>query len=192
MDDNRCELYNSMFDESGEYMFVNYDIYRNLFKKINLKTGEIEKVDCSLTPKGCRKIEPQFYKLDAYTIGDNYYIYRDEKLENYIRILVRKEMYIPKEGEEGAGEFNDFDPTKGGVIQLAPAEVRELKNKVDVFKRGIQFFYDPNSIDAQGNEIPYTPAEGESYKIRLTPNHISKLEKRISFTYDKFVVKIVS
>ena len=46
-----------------------------MYKKVNLKTGEIVKVSCEETPKGCSKIEPQFYKLDAYTVGENYYIY---------------------------------------------------------------------------------------------------------------------
>jgi hypothetical protein len=133
LDDNRCELYNSMFDESGEYFYVNVDVFRNKFKKINLKTKEITEVDCSETPKGCRKLEQQLYRLDAYTIGDNYFIFRDDKFENYIKIYVKKEMYIPKTSEENAqakyGLKNAMyiDPKNGGVIMLTPAELREMK-----------------------------------------------------------------
>lgn len=195
LDDNRCELYNSMFDESGDYFYVNYDIYRNLYKKIDLKTGVIEKVDCSLTPKGCHKIEPQFYRVDVYTIGENYYIYRDDKLLNYIRILVKKEMYIPKEGEEGgmsseSAKYAQLDPAKGGIMQITPAEVRDLKAGNEIEKNGLPVFYDPNSIDANGDEIPYEITEGQPYKIRLTPVQISKLEKKISFVYQKLVIKL--
>lgn len=195
LDDNRCELYNSSFDESGEYFYVNYDIYRNLFKKINLKTGQIEKVDCASTPKGCRKIEPQIYKVDAYTIGENYYAYRDEKFENYIKILVRKEMYIPKEGDEDYkadyGIKNAMiDPKTGGIIQVTPSELRDLKYGMEVTINGVPLFYDSNAIDAMGNVTPYSPDESEPFKIRLTKTEINKLEKRISFTYQNFVIKI--
>lgn len=194
LDDNRCELYNSTFDEDGQYFYVNYDIYRNLFKKINLKTGEIEKVDCSATPKGCEKIEPQHYKIDGYTIGDNYYIHRDEKFENYIRILVKKEMYIPKGEDEMDGAPSpsavNINPTKGGVIQVKPSEIRELKAGNEIEINGIPIFFDANALDADGNEIPYEPGDDAPFKIRLTQNEITKLEKRISFVYDKFVVKL--
>ncbi len=194
MDDNRCELYNSFFDEEGEYLYVNVDVYRNKFKKVNLKTGEIEKVDCSETPKGCRKLEPQYYKLDAYTVGENYYVYRDEKFENYLKILVKKEMYIPKD----PSEFNDMpgyhagklDPAKGGVIQLTPAQIRDLKAGKDVVYMGVSIFYDPNSLDENGKETDYDPGEGDAYRLRLTPTHLGKLEKKASFLVDKFVLKL--
>ena len=194
LDDNRCELYNSTFDESGEYFYVNYDIYRNKFKRIDLKTGEIEKVDCSETPNGCQKIEPQIYKVDGYTVGDNYYIYRDEKYENYIRVLVKKEMYIPKDGELDSGADFLFDepglnPEKGGTIAFGPADIKELNAGNEIEKGGIPIFFDTNAIDADGNKIQYMPAEGEPYKIRLTQVEINKLNKKISFVYDKFVFK---
>ncbi|MCK9206663.1 MAG: hypothetical protein M0P66_06080 [Salinivirgaceae bacterium] len=196
LDDNRCELYNSTFDESGDFFYVNYDIYRNMFKEINLKTGEIRKVDCSATPKGCRKIESQFYKLDAYTIGDNYYIYRDEKFENYIKILVKKEMYIPKVDEEtvsanyGLKNALYVDPKNGGVIQVTPEDLRNLKAGIEVTKNGVPIFYDANAVDAAGNIVPYAPAEGEPFKIRFTTNEIKKLDKKISFVYQNFVIKL--
>jgi hypothetical protein len=196
LDDNRCELYNSTFDESGEFFYVNYDIYRNLFKKINLKTGKIEEVDCSQTPKGCSKIEPQHYKIDGYTIGDNYYIYRDEKFENYLRILVKKEMYIPKNedentmGNSGLKNAIDVDPGKGGIIQVTPSEVRDLKAGNEIELSGIPIFFDTNAIDADGNIIPYEPKDDAPFKIRLTQTEINKLEKRISFVYDNFVIKL--
>jgi len=195
LDDNRCELYNSTFDESGDYFYLNYDIYRNKFKKINLKTGEIEKVDCSQTPKGCKKIEPQIYKVEAYTIGNNYYIYRDDKFQNYIRILVKKEMYIPKMGDD---DFNEnyglknamIDPSKGGIIMLTPQNLRDLKSGNEIEKNGVPIFFDKNAIDENGNVTNYSPAEGEPYKIRLTPKEMKKLDKKISFVYENFVIKL--
>ncbi|PKP11411.1 MAG: hypothetical protein CVU09_03845 [Bacteroidetes bacterium HGW-Bacteroidetes-4] len=192
LDDNRCELYNSVFDESGDFFYVNYDIYRNLFKEINLKTGEIKEVDCTATPKGCRKIEPQIYRVDAYTIGDNYYIYRDEKFLNYIRILVKKEMYIPKGNEESNGN-SDYglknalmvDPNSGGVIQITPNDLRQLKAGIEIEKDGVPVFFDPNSGDT-----PYTPAEGDPFKIKLSQTEINKLESKISFVHGNFVIKL--
>lgn len=192
LDDNRCELYNSVFDESGDFFYVNYDIYRNLFKEINLKTGEIKEVDCTATPKGCRKIEPQIYRVDAYTIGDNYYIYRDEKFLNYIRILVKKEMYIPKGDEEANGSANYglknalmLDPNSGGIIQITPNDLRELKAGKEIEKNGVPFIFDPSESDN-----PYTPAEGEALKIRLSQSEINKLESKISFVHGNFVIKL--
>jgi len=196
LDDNRCELYNSTFDESGDFFYVNYDIYRNLFKKINLKTGEILKVDCAETPKGCRKIESQFYKIDAYTIGDNYYIYRDEQFDNYIKILVKKEMYIPKGDEEknatnyGLKNAMSLDPKNGGVIQITPADLRDLKAGIEINKNGVPIFYDAQAIDYAGNVKPYNPEEEAPYKIRFTSHEIKKLDKKISFVYEHFVIKI--
>lgn len=187
LDDNRCELYNSTFDESGDFFYVNYDIYRNKFKEINLKTEEIREVNCTETPKGCRKMEPEIYKVDAYTIGDNYYIHRDPKFENYMRVLVKKEMYIPKDAEEDI--FSDFSPENGGVIQLTPAHIRELKGGIEVFYKGIPLFFDATGLDASGNKIAYEPEKG-NYKVRLTQQEIDKLDKKVSFVYDKFVIKL--
>ncbi|MBI9067118.1 MAG: hypothetical protein JEZ09_07485 [Salinivirgaceae bacterium] len=196
LNDNRCELYNSTFDESGEYFYVNYDIYRNKFKKINLKSGELEEVDCQQTPKGCSKIEPQIYKVDAYTVGDNYYIYRDEKFLNYLKVLVKKEMYIPKDESEGENMRKGIknalflDPKKGGVIQITPAEIRELKAGNEITVNAVPIFYDETAIDENGNVKPYEIAEGELFKIRFTQTEIEKLEKKISFVYEHFVIKL--
>lgn len=187
LDDNRCELYNSSFDESGDFFYINYDIYRNKFKEINLKTEEIREVNCTETPKGCNKIEPEIYKVEAYTIGDNYYIYRDPKFENYMKILVKKEMYIPKvdEGETEA----DFSPKTGGVIQLTPAQIRELKSGIEINYKGIPIFYDAKAVNDSGEKSEYTPEEN-NYKIRLTKIELEQLDKKVSFLYDKFVMKL--
>lgn len=184
LNDNRCELYNSFFDEDGDFFYVNTDVYRNKFKKINLKTGDIEEVPCSATPKGCRKIEPQYYRVDAYTIGDNYFIFRDKDHLNYIKIYVKKELYIPKDEEVVV------DPALGGLILLTPQDMRDLEAGLEIIKGEIPIFYDAKSIDADGNVIPYTPDEFTAYKVRLTPNDFAKLKKKISFVYDKLVIKL--
>ena len=184
LNDNRCELYNSYFDEEGEYFYINTDVFRNKFKKINLATNEIEEVPCSATPKGCRKLEQQYYRVDAYTIGDNYFIFRDDKHLNYIKIYVKSELYIPKDQEVAV------DPAKGGLIMLTPQDIRDLEAGHEVTKGDIPIFYDPKSIDADGNVIPYVQDEFSAYKMRLTPNDIEKLKKKISFVYDKLVVKL--
>ena len=45
-------------------------------------------------------------------------------------------------------------------------------------------------MDAAGNIVPYAPAEGEPFKIRFTTNEIKKLDKKISFVYQNFVIKL--
>ncbi len=187
LNDNRCELYNSTFDETGEFFYINYDIFRNKFREINVKTGEIREVECVETPKGCRKLEQEIYKVDAYTIGENYYLHRDPKLENYIRVLVKKQMYIPK-GTEGEAT-SDFTPENGGVIQLSPAQIRDLKIGIELIYKGIPIFFDVNGIDANGGVIDYIQDE-DNFKIRLTQLDITKLERKISFMYQKFVIKL--
>lgn len=187
LDDNRCELYNSTFDESGDFFYVNYDIFRNKFKQINLRTGEIQEVNCSATPKGCKKIEPEYYKVDAYTIGNNYYIYRDPKFENYIKIMVKREMYIPK--GEGEDLNAPYSPKVGGIIQLSPQKIRDLKSGQEIVYKGITMFFDPNAIDENGNKTEYTPEEG-NYKIRFTQIEMNKLKQKTSFMADKFVIKL--
>ncbi len=120
VDDNRCELYNSYFDKEGKNFYVNYDIYKNKYKRIDLKTGEIEDVECTQTPKGCLKLEPHQYKTEAYTVGENYYIFRDEKFKNYFKIYIKKELYVP-EVEEGDDDENVN--TQLPVIKLENAKI---------------------------------------------------------------------
>ncbi|MCQ2376065.1 MAG: hypothetical protein MJ069_09250 [Salinivirgaceae bacterium] len=184
LNDNRCELYNSFFDENGEYLYVNYDIYRNKYKEINLKTKEIRELSCDQTPRGCIKIEPQLYRVDAYTIGDIYFICRDDNFLNYIKVFVKRELYIPKDVDKSV------TPEKGGIIKLSPKEIRELEAGQEIVKEDIPIFYDPNSLDSLGNALPYTPDEFSAYKVRLTPNEMGKLRKKISFPYDKLVIKL--
>ncbi|HPW66581.1 MAG TPA: hypothetical protein PLY32_03740 [Salinivirgaceae bacterium] len=92
MNDNRIELYNSTFDAEGEYFYANTDVYRNRFKKINIKTKEVEEVNCNATPIGCQKIEPRQYTTESYTQNNHYIIYRPDKYLNSILILKSKDL----------------------------------------------------------------------------------------------------
>ncbi|HOG19672.1 MAG TPA: hypothetical protein PKW37_04445, partial [Salinivirgaceae bacterium] len=92
MNDNRIELYNSTFDAEGEYFYANTDIFRNRFKKINIKTKEVEEVNCNATPIGCKKIEPRQYTTESYTENNHYIIYRPDKYQNSILILKSKDL----------------------------------------------------------------------------------------------------
>ncbi|MCK4662394.1 MAG: hypothetical protein KAT68_05990 [Bacteroidales bacterium] len=103
----RAELYNSYFDDMGDYFYVNNDIFKNQYKKINIKTHKVENVDCSETPKGCNKIEPEIYKTEFYTVGENYYIKRVDDRKNYIKIYKKKGLFIESFDDE---EFDyDYD-----------------------------------------------------------------------------------
>ncbi|MCK5822390.1 MAG: hypothetical protein KAG95_00140 [Bacteroidales bacterium] len=123
LDDNRCELYNSYFDKEGDFFYVNYDIYKNRFKKINLKSGEIENVECTQTPKGCQKLEPHQYKVEAYTIGENYFIFRDSKFKNYLKIYVKKELYVP--------DIEDSDDRQDVKVQKPVVKEPEPEIEID-------------------------------------------------------------
>ena len=83
-----------------------------------------------------------------------------------------------------------MDPALGGLIMLTPQDIRDLEAGHEITKGDIPIFYDPKSIDADGNVIPYEQDEFSAYKMRLTPNDIEKLKKKISFVYDKLVVKL--
>ena len=88
--DKRVELYNSAFDSDGNFFYANVDIYRNKFKKIDLKTKAIEEVNCNATPGGCQKIEPMQYVTEAYTWNRNYYIYRPGRFPNSVLVMKDK------------------------------------------------------------------------------------------------------
>lgn len=114
----RAELYNSYFDEIENVFYVNTDIYKNKYKKINLDTKKIEEVPCVQTPKGCQKLELEAYVTQMYTVGENYYITRDENRKNYIKVYKKKELFIDgmdyleeDEGEDGEStlSFPDDD-----------------------------------------------------------------------------------
>ena len=102
----RAELYNSYFDEIEPVFYVNSDIFRNLYKKINIKTHVIEEIGCVQTPRGCKKMEAEIYQTELYTIGENYYINRDDERKNYIKIYKKKELFIDDmdylEGDNGS------------------------------------------------------------------------------------------
>ncbi|RLD63955.1 MAG: hypothetical protein DRJ01_02280 [Bacteroidetes bacterium] len=123
IDDNRCELYNSYFDKEGKFFYVNYDIYKNRYKKINLKSGEVESVECTQTPKGCQKLEPHQYKVEAYTVGENYFIFRDSKFKNYLKIYVKKELYVP--------DIEDSDDRQNANVQKPVIKEAEPQITID-------------------------------------------------------------
>lgn len=127
IDDNRAELYNSYFDKEGKNFYVNYDIYKNKYKKINLKSGKIEDVECSQTPRGCLKLEAHQYKTEAYTVGDNYFIFRDNRFKNYLKIYVKKELYVP--------DIEDADVNDNQVnTQQKETNTNNVKVKPDTSK----------------------------------------------------------
>ncbi|MBE9468689.1 MAG: hypothetical protein IMY72_10290 [Bacteroidetes bacterium] len=120
LDDNRSELYNSYFDKEGGAFYVNYDIYKNRYKKINLKSGEIENAECDQTPRGCLKLEPHQYKVEAYTVGENYFIFRDDKFKNYLKIYVKKELYVPD--VEDSDDRQELKEIQKSVVKEQKAE----------------------------------------------------------------------
>jgi hypothetical protein len=137
----RIELYNSEFDPEGNFFYANTDVYKNEFKKIDLKTGDISEVSCSEVPNnGCRPLEVRQYETTKYTVGENYIIYKDEKFENYVRIFVRKELYKIQNQKDDMPDFlmeggdDDEEKSKGSgiapdifTIYIEPDEINDLK-----------------------------------------------------------------
>ncbi|PLX21881.1 MAG: hypothetical protein C0599_07280 [Salinivirgaceae bacterium] len=138
----RIELYNSEFDPEGNYFYANTDVYKNEFKKVDLKTGEITECPCSEVPNnGCRPLEVRQYETTKYTVGENYVIFQDEKFDNYVRIFVRKELYkvqnqkddVPDFLMDGGGDDDEDKPKGSGIpadiftIYIEPGDIKDLK-----------------------------------------------------------------
>lgn len=135
----RIELYNSTFDVDGNYFYANTNVYKNEFKKIDLKTGKIKEVPCQEVPgNGCRPLEVRQYETTKFTVGDNYVIFQDQKFDNYVKIFVRKELYkvqnqkedVPdflKEPEEEKEEEPKIDPSIF-TIWITNKELKDLKS----------------------------------------------------------------
>ena len=138
----RIELYNSEFDAEGNYFYANTDVYKNEFKKIDLKTGDISDVSCNEVPNnGCRPLEVRQYETTKYTVGENYIIFKDEKFDNYVRIFVRKELYKVQNEKDDVPDFlledggDDEDESKSNgipadifTIWIEPDDIQDLKD----------------------------------------------------------------
>jgi hypothetical protein len=132
LSDKRVELYNSTFDPDGNFFYANTDIYRNKFKKINIKTKQIEEVNCDVTPNGCLKIEPKQYSTEAYTWNKNYYLYRPVRFQNSVLVMkdrsvvdaerLRNPNFLLEEEKKLEEELNKTDPeeTKNEVVVTTP------------------------------------------------------------------------
>ncbi len=139
LDDNRIELYNSTFDPEGEFFYANTDIFRNKFKKINIKTKEVEEVNCNATPIGCKKIEPRQYTTESYTENNHYIIYRPDNYLNSILILKSKDLIeaerartpnflVEEDGDEVTEkELNMADPDQ---MPEDPVEVKKIEQSI--------------------------------------------------------------
>ncbi len=135
----RIELYNSTFDADGKYFYANTDVYKNEFIKIDLKSGDITNVACQEVPgNGCRPLEVRQYETTKFTVGENYVIFQDDKLANYVRIFVRKELYKVQNEEDGIPDFlkdnNAEDEEKTPTINsnfytvwIEPKDLTDLK-----------------------------------------------------------------
>ncbi len=135
LNDNRIELYNSTFDPSGDYFYANTDIFRNRFKKINIKTKDVEEVDCSVTPNGCQKIEPRQYTTEAYTENNHYYIYRPEKYQNSILILKSKDLIEAEKARMPSFLLDDEEEQKRTEKELDMADPNQMPENIDDIRK---------------------------------------------------------
>lgn len=135
----RAELYNSYFDNIENVFYVNNDIFKNMFKKINLDTHEVEDVSCTQAPRGCKKIEPEIYKTVLFTIGENYYIKRDDERKNYIKIYKKKELFI--DDEDYLEENNDYTDSSEGSVVFPQDEIISDTIKTDSINNTSSIIY---------------------------------------------------
>lgn len=91
--DDRVELYNSYFEETGDYFYMNFDVYKKLYKKIDVHTGAVDTLKCSETPRGCYKINQAQYPLQVSTKDRYYLLKRDKVHPNDVLIYVDQQYF---------------------------------------------------------------------------------------------------
>lgn len=98
--DENAYLYASYFDANGRSFYLNIDMYKLVYLKIDMEKGITDTLQCSQTPKGCSSIDQRIPNTEMKS-KSGYFIYtRDESHPNDILVYmdniqfenVRKEM----------------------------------------------------------------------------------------------------
>ena len=163
-----AELYNSYFSSDGSTFYVNTDIYKQKYLKVDVETGEQEQVECEETPKGCRYLERQRPITGLYTADENYMIFRDKKRKKNIKVYVNKE--IKKMMEYMSDEEVQFTQVEDEIRELSENTLDKVLDGEKVVYGGIRY----QLGKAEDNETDEKPHE--VYEIFFTPEYIQQLK----------------
>gem|GEM_PF-4406485 len=123
--DENVALYASYFDESRTDYYLNIDIYKLIYKKINIETGLLDTLECSETPRGCASVESMMYETEIRS-ADGYFIYvRDKDHPNDVLVYMDNI------------QFNNVKAEMEDALQRE-VYVREVKEKLENDARKMQ------------------------------------------------------
>lgn len=119
--DDRVELYNSYFDETGDFFFMNFDVYKKLYKKIDVHTGAVDTLKCHETPRGCYRINQAQYALETETKDKYYLLKRDKVHPNDVLIYIDAQYFTTRheQYENETGQSVSIVDFKGFLEQEA-------------------------------------------------------------------------
>ncbi len=85
------DLSNSFMGPSGRYLFLDFARYSSQYRRIDLKTNEIDTLECYDTPRGCVPKEGGVSQKEVYTKNKIYYIAVNKKNRRDILIFKQQE-----------------------------------------------------------------------------------------------------
>ncbi len=123
--DDNAYLHASYFSEDGKSFYLNTDIYKLIYLKIDLEKGITDTLECAQTPGGCASVDTKLPSTEVKS-KNGYFIYvRDEAHPNDIMVYMDNIQFenVRKEMEEAL---------KREVV------IREVKEKLENDARKVQ------------------------------------------------------
>lgn len=123
--DDNAYLSSSYFSEDGKSFYLNTDIYKLLYKKIDLEKGITDTLECAKTPRGCSSVEPKMPSTEVKS-QNGYFVYvRDEAHPNDILVYM---------------DNIQFENVRKAMEEALKREVviREVKEKLENDARKVQ------------------------------------------------------
>lgn len=123
--DDNAYLSSSYFSDDGKYFYLNTDIYKLIYKKIDLEKGITDTLECAKTPRGCSSVEPKLPSTEVKS-QNGYFVYvRDEAHPNDILVYM---------------DNIQFENVRKAMEEALKREVviREVKEKLENDARKVQ------------------------------------------------------
>lgn len=123
--DDNAYLSTSYFSEDGKSFYLNTDIYKLLYKKIDLEKGITDTLECAKTPRGCSSIEPKLPSTEVKSQNGYFVFVRDEAHPNDILVYM---------------DNIQFENVRKAMEEALKREVviREVKEKLENDARKVQ------------------------------------------------------
>ena len=90
----RIELYSSYFAENYKAFYANYDIFKQYYARIDLRTGDIDSLTCTETPGGCEYTEAMYNKTSVFSNDRIYFAKRDNDYKDDVLLYMDRKEYI--------------------------------------------------------------------------------------------------